>query len=128
MSFLLQVLNESAPNGATLSNDKVHYEKRGDVWYDKISGLKIHPKWYEQLEAAYEKNIKSKTETESETSDEDKDPVLDSYVKKIKNHPKRGKLATLIARGDAASLLAVDIMLSDKVQEAKDIIMNLREE
>ncbi|EBS4516806.1 hypothetical protein DQT32_05260 [Salmonella enterica subsp. enterica serovar Braenderup] len=53
---------------------------------------------------------------------------LQSLADKIKSHPKGGKIAVLLSRGDPLSLMAADILLNGQQSEAAQILNSLNNE
>lgn len=59
------------------------------------------------------------------TSETGESGSLESLASTIMSHPYKRKIAILLGRGDEVSLLAADILLSNKTKEAVDILNSL---
>lgn len=66
-----------------------------------------------------------KPDSQSTSTSTDSAGSLEELANIIKSHPYKRKIAILLSRGDDVSLLAADILLSNKTKEAVEILNSL---
>lgn len=116
-------------------NKRLHDEKKQREELNKVSAdgsVDLQPdafgdevKKEPSKEPSLEPNNLKTSEEPKSSSDVGGSSSLESLASTIMSHPYKRKITILLGRGDAVSLLAADILLSNKTKEAVDILNSL---
>lgn len=97
---------------------------KSDAEQAKASPAEPKPQNPQPTEVDSEQEVVQEPETTTDTNNSEDDP-LSKLAQRINASPLAKKIRVLLTRGDAISLLAADIMLSGKREEALQILKSL---